>query len=91
MQFTWKGQAKPVTTLMIGTSPVFELALYTLCFAAGQERNRVTIDRYDLLIRWVGLAWSSEDRGALGSLCSAWPNVQQLCRWAPLHEARCST
>jgi hypothetical protein len=44
---------KPVTTLMVGTSPEFELALYTLCFAAGQERNYVTIDRYDLLLRWV--------------------------------------
>ena len=51
IQFTWKGQKKPVTTLMVGTSPEFELALYTLCFAAGQERNHVTIDRYDLLIR----------------------------------------
>jgi hypothetical protein len=35
VQFDWKGQRKPVTTLLIGTSPEFELALYTLCFVAG--------------------------------------------------------
>lgn len=35
VQFSWEGQDKPVTTLFIGTSPEFELALYTLCFLAG--------------------------------------------------------
>jgi hypothetical protein len=35
VQFDWKGQRKPVTTLLVGTSPEFELALYTLCFVAG--------------------------------------------------------
>jgi hypothetical protein len=37
VQFDWKGQRKPVTTLLIGTSPEFELALYTLCFVAGED------------------------------------------------------
>ena len=36
VQFSWKGQLKPCTTLFIGTSPEFELALYTLCFLAGK-------------------------------------------------------
>jgi hypothetical protein len=38
VQFDWKGQRKPVTTLLIGTSPEFELALYTLCFVAGGQQ-----------------------------------------------------
>jgi poly(U)-specific endoribonuclease len=51
VQFTWNGEVKPVTTLFIGTSPEFELALYTLCFVAGREANHVVIDRYRLNIR----------------------------------------
>ncbi|KAJ3215336.1 hypothetical protein HDU67_000551 [Dinochytrium kinnereticum] len=32
LQFTWDGYLKPLTTLFIGTSPEFEIALYTMAF-----------------------------------------------------------
>jgi hypothetical protein len=35
-QFKWSGVVKPVTTLFIGSSPEFELALYTIMFLAGR-------------------------------------------------------
>jgi hypothetical protein len=43
VQFDWKGQRKPVTTLLVGTSPEFELALYTLCFVAGGQGTRLVV------------------------------------------------
>jgi hypothetical protein len=43
VQFDWKGQRKPLTTLLIGTSPEFELALYTLCFVAGEGGGRALV------------------------------------------------
>lgn len=32
VHYTWKGKNKPVGTLFVGTSPEFELSLYTVCF-----------------------------------------------------------
>lgn len=37
IQFGWEGEVKNVSSIFVGTSPEFELALYTLCFHAGEE------------------------------------------------------
>ncbi len=37
LQFDWGRERKEVSSIFIGTSPEFELALYTLCFVAGAE------------------------------------------------------
>jgi poly(U)-specific endoribonuclease len=39
VQFSWNSNLKPASTSFFGTSPEFELAIYTLCFLAGQETN----------------------------------------------------
>eukprot|EP00548_Thalassiothrix_antarctica_P006006 CAMPEP_0194130756 /NCGR_PEP_ID=MMETSP0152-20130528/1722_1 /TAXON_ID=1049557 /ORGANISM="Thalassiothrix antarctica, Strain L6-D1" /LENGTH=501 /DNA_ID=CAMNT_0038825365 /DNA_START=165 /DNA_END=1670 /DNA_ORIENTATION=- len=55
LQFNWNGIEKTVGTSFIGTSPEFELALYTMCFVAGEENNAITLDTgsdiFDLNIR----------------------------------------
>eukprot|EP01036_Dinobryon_divergens_P024318 gene24318-32755_t len=57
IQFLWNGQLKPVSTTLVGTSPEFEIALYTLCFyqqekadndvILGPYRVRVTCHTWD--------------------------------------------
>ena len=37
IQFEWKVARKPVSSSLVGTSPEFEIALYTMCFMAGQH------------------------------------------------------
>ncbi|KAI9292641.1 hypothetical protein K502DRAFT_319489 [Neoconidiobolus thromboides FSU 785] len=37
-KFTWKNCSKPISSGFIGTSPEFEMALYTLCFLTEQEK-----------------------------------------------------
>jgi len=37
LQFSWSAEKKEVSSIWIGTSPEFEIALYTLCFVAGAE------------------------------------------------------
>lgn len=37
LQFDWGRERKEVSSIFIGTSPEFEVALYTLCFVAGAE------------------------------------------------------
>ncbi len=63
VQFAWNGQLKPVSSMFVGTSPEFELALYTLCFLAGQESNEVTLAGYRIRIKWVA---------RLGCWCWCW-------------------
>ena len=52
LQFTWNGNEKFVTTLFIGTSPEFEMALYTLCFLLGNDKeNVIKLDTgYDIFL-----------------------------------------
>jgi hypothetical protein len=55
IQFQWHGALKNVSSSLIGTSPEFELALYTLCFYSGQEEAIVKLGPYKAKItsyRW---------------------------------------
>ncbi|KAG1706503.1 hypothetical protein DVH05_001651 [Phytophthora capsici] len=45
-QFQWEDEMKPVSTSLIGVSPEFEMALYTMCFLNGQENNHVQLGPY---------------------------------------------
>eukprot|EP00249_Psilotum_nudum_P013961 c24598_g1_i3 orf=202-843(+) len=51
VQFLWNGILKPLSSTFIGVSPEFELALYTLCFYAGQEDNFVQVGPYSVNIK----------------------------------------
>ncbi|KAJ3159234.1 hypothetical protein HDU86_001837 [Geranomyces michiganensis] len=50
-QLAWHGEVKPVSTFFIGTSPEFEIALYTLAFVAGQEDNAVVLEGVELNLK----------------------------------------
>jgi len=44
LQFTWNGVPKTVGSSFIGTSPEFEIAMFTTCFLVGKESNIVTLN-----------------------------------------------
>ncbi|KAK9716257.1 hypothetical protein RND81_06G221600 [Saponaria officinalis] len=46
VQFAWNGVLKSVSSMFVGVSPEFEVALYTLCFFAGRDDNRVDLGPY---------------------------------------------
>jgi len=54
IQFLWHEVEKSVGSTLIGVSPEFEVALYTLCFCMGKEHNSVELktgnDIFDLTI-----------------------------------------
>ena len=50
IQFQWRGATKNVSSSLIGTSPEFELALYTLCFYSGSEESVVQLGPYRVQI-----------------------------------------
>ncbi|KAG2567761.1 hypothetical protein PVAP13_7NG266400 [Panicum virgatum] len=51
VQFEWHGVLKSVSSTLIGVSPEFEVALYTLCFFVGGEDNWVDIGPYTVNIK----------------------------------------
>ena len=52
IQFNWKGDVKPIGSSFIGTSPEFEVALYTVCFLAGDGKDvNAELDDYDVIIK----------------------------------------
>ncbi|KAG8065538.1 hypothetical protein GUJ93_ZPchr0004g39245 [Zizania palustris] len=57
VQFEWHGVLKSVSSTLIGVSPEFELALYTLCFFMGGEDNRVDIGPFPINFLKSDPAW----------------------------------
>jgi len=61
IQFQWQGIEKFMSTSFIGTSPEFELALYTMCFLVGSEDNDVDLstgtDTFHLSIKCYHMAY----------------------------------
>lgn len=51
IQFEWNGVLKSVSSTLVGVSPEFEIALYTLCFFAGTEDNHIQIGPYTVNIK----------------------------------------
>lgn len=51
VHFGWWGQAKAVSSILMGSTPEFELALYTMCFLGGAEQNVVWLDDFQVLIK----------------------------------------
>ncbi|CAN6461196.1 unnamed protein product [Victoria cruziana] len=51
IQFEWNGVLKSVSSTLVGVSPEFEVALYTLCFFAGEEDNHVQLGPYPVNIK----------------------------------------
>ncbi|KAG9452487.1 hypothetical protein H6P81_005391 [Aristolochia fimbriata] len=51
IQFEWNGVLKSVSSSLVGVSPEFEIALYTLCFLVGKEDNYVQLGPYPVNIK----------------------------------------
>jgi len=51
IQFSWGTELKSVSSTLIGTSPEFEIALYTMCFLEGKENVKVKLGPYSLTIK----------------------------------------
>nr|KJB51733.1 hypothetical protein B456_008G230000 [Gossypium raimondii] len=51
VQFEWNGVLKSVSSTLVGVSPEFEIALYTLCFFVGGEDNYVQLGPYSVNIK----------------------------------------
>ncbi|KAF7828505.1 poly(U)-specific endoribonuclease-B-like isoform X2 [Senna tora] len=51
IQFEWNGVLKSVSSTLVGVSPEFELALYTLCFYMGGEDNHIQLGPYPVNIK----------------------------------------
>lgn len=51
IQFEWAGQEKFISSSFVGTSPEFELALYSMCFFSGNEETTVQLGPHRVNIK----------------------------------------
>ncbi|XP_030947124.1 poly(U)-specific endoribonuclease-B isoform X2 [Quercus lobata] len=51
VQFEWNGVLKSVSSMFVGVSPEFEVALYALCFYMGGEDNYIQLGPYPVNIK----------------------------------------
>ncbi|CAN6878531.1 unnamed protein product [Brassica oleracea var. botrytis] len=51
IQFEWNGVLKSVSSTLVGVSPEFELALYTMCFFMGREDNHIQLGPYSVNVK----------------------------------------
>eukprot|EP00246_Nothoceros_aenigmaticus_P002438 TRINITY_DN13310_c0_g2_i1.p1 TRINITY_DN13310_c0_g2~~TRINITY_DN13310_c0_g2_i1.p1 ORF type:complete len:387 (+),score=80.03 TRINITY_DN13310_c0_g2_i1:167-1327(+) len=63
IQFAWNGHLKQLSSTLVGVSPEFEMALYTLCFFVGEENNWVDLGPYRVNVKCYHMG---EDR--IGSI-----------------------
>lgn len=47
LQFSWHGVVKPVGSAFIGTSPEFEMAVFTIVFLMNTERSTTVVVNID--------------------------------------------
>ncbi|CAK4086180.1 unnamed protein product [Aphanomyces euteiches] len=65
IQFAWEKETKPVSSSLIGVSPEFEMALYTMCFLNGEEANEVQLGPYRVIIKCFAIGRG--DRAKIGT------------------------
>jgi len=76
IQFEWEGAPKPISTSFIGTSPQFELALYTLAFGMGKEEyDNMTIGPYKCKLKAYKMG-----RGRNAKLGTAFPEALPMSK-----------
>jgi len=69
---TW--EIKPVGTSWVGVSPEFEIALYTMCFLAGEKENNIDVGPYRVLIKCYFIMRNDGDsRRKLKYLSTSYP------------------
>jgi len=50
--FTWLGRTKPLGSLIYGTSPEFDLSMYTVCYYTRRNQNcNFTIDGHSVQVK----------------------------------------
>lgn len=76
---------KTKTSMFIGSSPEFELALYTLCFLAGRDKTRMSIDGIPFDVRIFRYPSRFGDKVA-----SAYPRPLDPSEWPPNADADAS-
>jgi len=59
IQFEWEGVEKFISTSFVGTSPEFEIALYSLCFFSGEQATPVQLGPHKVLVK----AFKIDQRG----------------------------
>lgn len=65
IKFAWGGEVKPVSTFLIGTTPEFELALYTMVFFSKKET--IVADFADFDVEIICHRFQTRDGDRIGS------------------------
>ena len=63
MQLTWQGNLKELTSVVLGASPEFEIAMFTTCFLVAPD----TVCRFNLGGSDIGIQTYDQNREYIGT------------------------
>ncbi|KAK6023817.1 hypothetical protein OSTOST_10385 [Ostertagia ostertagi] len=80
VKFTWKGDLKRSGSILLGTSPEYDMALYTLCFLSrrGRDQCEVEIDGCPLAITSFDIV--QNNKVFIGSIFPTAGPLTEQCR-----------
>ena len=80
LKFEWSGLQKRAGTLLIGTSPEFDLALYTLCFLSRRARSTCDVEIDGCPLTITSFDTRQNGRTFIGSTYPSAGRMTDACR-----------
>lgn len=80
LKFAWKSEMKSSGSLLLGTSPEFDMALYTLCFLSRRGRNTCDIELDGCPLQITSYDITQNGKVYIGSIFPSAGRITDKCR-----------
>uniref|UniRef100_A0A8R1HQ07 Poly(U)-specific endoribonuclease n=1 Tax=Caenorhabditis japonica TaxID=281687 RepID=A0A8R1HQ07_CAEJA len=80
LKFTWDGLLKRAGSILIGTSPEFDMALYTMCFLSRRGRETCDVELDGCPLQITSFEITQQNKVYIGSIYPTAGRITDQCR-----------